>query len=129
MGPVKVQLVTNVSGCETLSALLSFTTSTNVSSSWSPTADKAINHLKLGIHENTNLPATTPEDQVIVEVHAMNVGLGAIFSQTSACVHKIHSCKSTGDRKLLVVHCGNGRVGSMDRSSSQSLVDSKHWPA
>lgn len=38
-----------------------------------------------------NLPATRPKAQFIMEVHAMNVGLGATFRQKSR-VNKIHSC-------------------------------------
>ena len=76
----------------TIASALTRLTFTKVHFSWDQKADEAFKELKKRFTTAPILIHPDPESQLIVEVDASNVGVGAILSQRSAGDSKVHPC-------------------------------------
>jgi len=105
-----------IRGYSTVAAPLTALTSSKVTFRWSPAAEEAFQDLKRRFTSAPILQVPDPAGQLVVEVDASDVGVGAILSQRSGENQKLHPCAffsrrlspaernyDVGNRELLAV--------------------------
>lgn len=110
----------------TLAATLSALTSPKVPFTWSPAVDRAFWDLK---HRFTSAPILIhldPSRQVVVEVDASDIGVGAILSQQSAQDQKLRPCAFLYHRLNPVER--NDDIGNRELLAVKMLLEEwRHW--
>ena len=109
-----------------VAAPLTALTSSKVPFQWSPSTDKAFHTLKTRFTSAPILQMPDPNRQLVVEVDASDVGVGAVLSQRSATDHKLHPC-AFFSRRLSPAE-RNYDIGNRELLAvKMALEEWRHW--
>ena len=115
-----------IRGYSSIAAPLTALTSSRITFSWNPLAERAFETLKTRFSTAPILVHPDSTAQFIVEVDASNVGVGAILSQRSAKDNKVHPCAYFSHR--LTPTEVNYDVGNRELLAvKMALEEWRHW--